>query len=61
LNVSNPVTSRKYPVLYRERIYYPVDKDDQNTLLNEISKYTLNTPSVSLDVPTLPRISVLGF
>lgn len=61
MNVSNPVKSRKYPVLYRERIYYPADEQERETFMREISKYALNTPSVPLDIQTVPRISVLGF
>jgi len=60
LNISNPVKSRKYAVLYRERIYYLGDADEQKKFMNEPSKYTKNVNALPLDILTTPKVCVLG-
>ena len=60
LSLSNPVGTREYSVLYRERIYYLSDEDEKKQFLMEPAKYTKGVESVPLDVATKPRVCVLG-
>jgi hypothetical protein len=50
ISQSNPVKSRDHAVLYRERIYYLADGDEQAEFLQEPSKYTKGVEPVPLDV-----------
>ena len=47
---TNPVKSRDYAVLYRERIYYLSDADEQQQFLLEPSKYTKRIEPIPLDI-----------
>ena len=50
ISQSNPVKSRDHAVLYRERIYYLADADEQDAFLQEPSKYAKGVEPVPLDV-----------
>jgi len=54
MDISCPIKSRKYAVLYRERIFYLGSQDEQNKFLNEPSKYTKGIDSVPLDIRNVP-------
>jgi len=60
LSPSNPVKTRDHAVLYRERIYYLADSDEQKAFLLQPSKYTKGVESIPLDVQVKPRVLVLG-
>jgi adenylate/nucleoside-diphosphate kinase len=57
---ANPCKSREYAVLYRERIYYLSDEEEQKAFLVEPSKYTKGVEPVPLDLLIKPRALVLG-
>jgi adenylate kinase family enzyme len=46
--------------LYRERIYFPADADEQEAFLLEPSKYVNGGESVPNDILVKPQISILG-
>lgn len=56
----NPVKTREFAVLYRERIYYLSDADEQKEFLMQPSKYTKSVESIPLDVHIKPKVIVLG-
>ena len=56
----NPHKTKKHAVLYRERIYYLADADEQESFLLEPSRYILGVETVPLDIKVLPRIVVQG-
>jgi predicted AAA+ superfamily ATPase len=57
--LSNPVKSRDFAVLYRERIYYPADAEERKMLMEEPSKY-VKDHSMPLDIDYCPKICLLG-
>ena len=59
ISLSNPVKSRDFAVLYRERIYYPADADERKMLMEEPSKY-VKDHSMPLDIDYCPKICLLG-
>jgi len=46
--------------LYRERLFFPSDKDEQDQFLAEPSKYVNNVEAIPLDIKIQPRIVVQG-
>lgn len=60
ISPSNPVKVRDCAVLYRERVYYLADSDEQKAFLLQPSKYTKGVESIPLDVLVKPRVLVLG-
>jgi len=60
LSPSNPVKTRSHAVLYRERIYYLSDADEQKEFLTQPSKYTKGVESIPLDINYKPAVCVLG-
>lgn len=60
MSPANPVKVRDNAVLYRERIYYLADLDEQIHFLQEPSKFTKGVESIPLDVHITPRVLVLG-
>lgn len=59
IGLSNPVKSRDFAVLYRERIYYPADAEERKMFLDEPSKY-VKGHSMPLDIDYTPKICLLG-
>ena len=57
---SNPVKSRDHAVLYRERIYYLSDSDEQKDFVMQPSKYTKGVESIPLDVQVKPKVCIIG-
>lgn len=56
----NPKKVKDHAVLYRERIYYLADADEQESFLLEPSRYTSGIEAVPQDVRVLPRVVVQG-
>ena len=56
----NPKKVKDHAVLYRERIYYLADADEQQAFLREPSRYTKDIEAVPQDVRVLPRVVVQG-
>jgi hypothetical protein len=46
--------------LYRERIYFPADADEQEAFLLEPSKYVNGGEAVPNDILIKPRVSIIG-
>jgi hypothetical protein len=47
---TDPVKSLEYAVLYRERIYYPSNGDEQEMFMLEPSKYTKDVEPIPIDI-----------
>ena len=60
LNISNPGKTKKNTVLYRERLYFLSNPDEQQRFLKEPSKYTQSVDTVPLDINVKPRCFVIG-
>lgn len=60
INPTNPIKTKNYAVLYRERIYYLSDADNQQKFLLEPSKYTKGVEPIPLDIQMIPKVSVIG-
>ena len=60
MSPENPVKSKAHAVLYRERLYYPADQEEQGRFLLEPSKFTKGVESIPSDVLIKPRVLVLG-
>lgn len=60
LNPFNPCKTKNFAVLYRERIYFPADADEQEAFLLEPSKYVNGGEAVPNDILIKPRVSILG-
>lgn len=60
INPFNPSKTKKFAVLYRERIYFPADADEQEAFMLEPSKYVNGGEAVPNDILIRPQISVLG-
>jgi hypothetical protein len=60
ISPSCPIKSRDHAVLYRERIYYLSDEDEQKDFLMQPSKYTKGVESIPLDVQVKPKVVILG-
>ena len=56
----NPKKTKDFAVLYRERIYFLADADEQEEFMLQPSKYTLGVEAVPLDIRVLPRVVVQG-
>ena len=56
----SPKKTKQNTVLYRERLYYLADKDEQDEFLKQPSKYVLGVEAVPLDVKILPKVVVQG-
>ena len=56
----NPKKVKNFAVLYRERIYYLADAEEQEAFLREPSRYTKDIEAVPMDVRVLPRVVVQG-
>ena len=55
----NPIKTKKFAVLYRERLYFLSSADEQRKFLLEPSKY-IKTEAFPNDVAIKPRIIVYG-
>ena len=60
LDLSNPAKTKANAVLYRERLYFLTDKDQQQRFLKEPSRYTTSVETVPLDINIKPRVFILG-
>jgi len=60
LSPFNPQKTKEFTVLYRERLYFPSDKDEQDAFLAEPSKFVLGCEAVPLDIKIQPRVIVQG-
>lgn len=60
LSISNPSKTKRNTVLYRERLYFLSNQDEQQRFLKEPSKYTQSVETVPLDIPVKPRAFVIG-
>ena len=58
--MSNPIKTSEHAILYRERIYYPADKEEKDMFLMEPAKYTKGAETIPLDVLIKPKVCVLG-
>ena len=56
----NPMKTKQFTVLYRERLYFPSDKDEQDAFVAEPSKYVLGVETIPLDIKIQPRVVVQG-
>ncbi len=55
-----PTKTKQFAVLYRERIYFPSSKQEQEHFLLEPSKYVKGHETVPQDLLIKPKICVLG-
>lgn len=60
MSPANPVKAKECAVLYRERLYYPADREEQKDFLLQPSKFTKGVESIPVDVLIKPRVLVLG-
>ena len=60
LSLYNPIKTKNFAVLYRERIYYLANADEQQKFLLEPSKYTKGVEACPNDLLIKPRVSVIG-
>ena len=60
INLFNPRKTKEFAVLYRERVYFPADQEEQDQFLSEPSKYVLGVESIPLDIKLMPRVIVQG-
>jgi hypothetical protein len=60
ISLFNPKKTKDHAVLYRERIYYLSDAEEQQRFLLEPSKYVLSVESIPLDITIMPRVVVQG-
>lgn len=54
----NPKKTKQHAVLYRERLYFLSNEDEQKEFLLEPSKYVLGVEAIPLDVKVIPRVVV---
>jgi YHS domain-containing protein len=47
---TNPIKTKEFAVLYRERIYYLSDADEQEKFLMQPSKYSKDVEPIPLDI-----------
>ena len=47
-------------MLYRERIYYPANKDEQIEFMKQPSKYVMGVEAIPTDIKITPRVIVQG-
>lgn len=59
LALGAPSKTKRNAVLYRERLYFLSNAEEQAKFLKEPSKYT-RMPTTPLDIPVKPRVAVLG-
>lgn len=60
LSLSNPAKSKKIAAVYRERLYFFSNQEEQQKFLKQPSKYTQEVSPIPLDVTIKPRVFVLG-
>jgi hypothetical protein len=60
LSPFNPIKTKNFAVLYRERIYFPADEDERTNFMLEPSKYTMNVEPTPLDLNLRPTVVVMG-
>ena len=60
LSLSQPSKNKRNTVLYRERLYFLSNKEEQQLFLKEPSKYTQNVETIPLDLTIKPKVMVLG-
>lgn len=58
--MSNPVKTKKNTVLYRERLYFLSNNEEQSKFIKEPSKFTNSLTTVPLDITVKPRAFVIG-
>ena len=56
----NTLKTKKFTVLYRERLFFLSNQDEQDQFLLEPSKYVNGVETVPLDIKILPRVIVQG-
>lgn len=56
----SPTKTKDFAVLYRERIYFLANKEEQQQFLLEPSKYVKGVEAVPTDLLVKPKICVLG-
>ena len=56
----NTCKTKAFTVLYRERLYFPADKDEQEEFMCQPSKFVLGIEAIPLDIKTTPRVVVQG-
>jgi adenylate/nucleoside-diphosphate kinase len=59
LNLSYPAKTKRHAVLYRERLYFLANSEEQKKFLKEPSKYT-PLETIPLDVTVKPRVFIIG-
>jgi adenylate/nucleoside-diphosphate kinase len=60
LSLSEPTKTKRNAVLYRERLYFLSNAEEQQRFLKEPSKYTQSMPTIPLDLQIKPRVFTLG-
>lgn len=56
----NPEKTKQHAVLYRERLFFLSNEDEQKEFLVQPSQYVLGVETVPLDVKITPRVIVQG-
>jgi len=54
----NPKKTKDFAVLYRERIYFLSDAEEQQEFLMEPTKYVLGVETTPLDIKVTPKVVV---
>jgi adenylate/nucleoside-diphosphate kinase len=60
LSLSQPAKTKRHSVLYRERLYFLTNAEEQQRFLKEPSKFTQQIETIPLDINLKPRVFVLG-
>ena len=60
LSPFNPLKTKNFAVLYRERIYFLADEEERAKFMLEPSKYTMNVEPTPLDLSLRPTAVVMG-
>ena len=60
ISISSPSKTKRYTVLYRERLYFLSNAEEQQRFLKEPSKFTQQVQTVPLDISVKPKVFVLG-
>lgn len=60
LSLSQPTKTKRNAVLYRERIYFLSNADEQQQFLKEPSKFVQSAETIPLDISIKPRVFILG-
>jgi adenylate/nucleoside-diphosphate kinase len=60
LSLSNPAKTKKFSVLFRERIYFLSNEEEQKQFMKEPSRYTQSIETIPLDINIKPKVFVIG-